>query len=145
MTGIALHEGYRGQAYKDSVGVPTVGFGSTVHENGASVQPGDKTTPERALLKMNTHLDRTQKAMRACLGDVPLYPHEWDAYVSLAYNIGEHAFCRSTLAKHLQKTPPDYAAACGEILRWDKAGGKALKGLSKRREAEYRLCMEGYP
>jgi lysozyme len=80
--------------------------------------------------------------MRACIGDVPLYQNEWDAYVSLSYNIGTSGFCSSTLVKRLKKRPPEYIAACTEILRWNRGGGRVLDGLTKRRQAEYKQCME---
>ena len=133
LVGIATHEGYRSEAYKDTVGVPTIGFGET-----AGVKMGDKTTPERALVQLLTSTEKHADAIRQCI-KVPLYQHEFDAYVSLAYNIGTGAFCRSTLVKKLNAK--DYAGACEEIRRWNKAGGKVLPGLTKRREKEYRMCM----
>lgn len=141
LTGIAVHEGYRGTAYNDGVGVQTVGFGTTTHEDGRPVRPGDRITPERALVRLAEHAAQTEQAMRDCIGPVPLYPHEWDAYVSLAYNIGPAAFCGSTLVRKLKQTPPDYAEACRQILRWNKAGGQVMAGLTTRRQAEYRQCM----
>ena len=133
LVAIATHEGYRGNAYQDSVGVPTIGFGET-----AGVKIGDKTTPERALVQLLASTEKHADAIRACI-TVPLYQHEFDAYVSLAYNIGTGAFCRSTLVKKLNAG--DYSGACSEIKRWNRAGGKVLPGLITRREAEYRMCM----
>ena len=133
LVAIATYEGYRGDAYKDSVGVPTLGFGET-----AGVKIGDKTTPERALVQLLESTEKHADAIRQCI-HVPLYQHEFDAYISLAYNIGTGAFCRSTLVKKLNAK--DYAGACEEIRRWNKAGGKVLPGLVKRREAEYRMCI----
>lgn len=133
LVGIANHEGFRDEAYKDAVGVPTIGYGET-----AGVKMGDKTTPERALI---TLLDSTEKhadAIRQCI-HVPLYQHEFDAYVSLSYNIGTSAFCKSTLVKKLNRG--DYTGACEEIRRWNRAGGKVLPGLVKRRKSEYETCM----
>ena len=132
LVGIATHEGYRGEAYKDAVGIPTIGYGET-----AGVKMGDKTTPERALVQLLSSTEKHADAIRQCI-HVPLYQHEFDAYISLAYNIGTGAFCRSTLVKKLNTK--DYAGACEEIKRWNKAGGKVLPGLVKRREAEYRMC-----
>ena len=132
LVGIATHEGYRGEAYKDAVGVTTIGYGET-----AGVKMGDKTTPERALVQLLTSTEKHADAIRQCI-HVPLYQHEFDAYISLAYNIGTGAFCRSTLVKKLNAK--DYAGACEEIRRWNKAGGKVLPGLVKRREAEYKMC-----
>ena len=133
LVGIATHEGYRGEAYKDAVGVPTIGFGET-----AGVKPGERTTPERALVQLLSSTEKHADAIRQCI-KVPLYQHEFDSYVSLAYNIGTGAFCKSTLVKKLNAK--DYTGACEEIRRWNRAGGKVLPGLTKRRETEYRMCM----
>lgn len=141
IAGIAGWEGYRMHAYDDGVGVQTVGFGTTTHADGRPVKKGDTLTPERAVMRLAQDADRIGREIARCIGDVPLSQHEWDAYVSLAYNIGSAAFCRSTLVKKLKQTPPDYAGACEEIKRWDKAGGRVLPGLTKRREAEYRQCL----
>lgn len=143
IAGIAVHEGFRSRAYDDGAGTHTVGFGSTAREDGSPVRPGDTITPDRAVVRLAQDVDRTQRALRACIGDVPLYQHEWDAYVSWAYNVGSGAACRSTLVKKLRQTPPDYAGACAELLRWTKAGGRELPGLVKRRQAEYELCVKG--
>lgn len=142
---IAGYESYVGTAYDDGVGVQTIGFGSTIHETGAAVKRGDTTTPERALRTLGSTADKMQSEMRRCLGDVALHQHEWDAYVSFTYNVGTSAFCSSTLAKKLRSIPPDYAGACAELLRWTKAGGRELKGLVKRRQGEYKLCIGEQP
>jgi lysozyme len=68
-----------------------------------------------------------------------MHSYEFDAYVSLTYNIGEGAFCRSTLAKKLNSG--DYQGACAEILKWNKFNGKPLNGLTKRRQQEYEKCL----
>lgn len=136
LVGIALHEGYRDTAYDDGVGVQTIGFGTT-----EGVRPGDRITPERALVRLLADADRTQSDLRACIGPVPMYQHEWDAIVSWAYNIGTGAACKSTLVRRLRAQ--DYPGACAELLRWTRAGGRVLPGLVKRRQAEYQLCMGG--
>lgn len=133
LVGIAQFEGYRSDAYRDSVGVPTIGYGET-----AGVKIGQKTTPERALVQLLSSANKHADAIRQCIS-VPLYQHEFDAYVSLAYNIGAKNFCNSTLVKKLNAG--DYTGACEQIKRWNKAGGKPLAGLTKRREAEYRTCI----
>ena len=89
LVGIATHEGYRGEAYKDAVGIPTIGYGET-----AGVKMGDKTTPERALVQLLTSTEKHADAIRSCI-KVPLYQHEFDAYVSLSYQIGAGAFCNA--------------------------------------------------
>lgn len=141
LTYIASDEGYRDTAYNDGGGVQTVGFGTTTHPDGSPVKSGEKTTPVRALIALQAHVNQTEQTMKACIGQVPLYQHEWDAYVSLAYNIGSGAFCGSTLVKKLHDSPPDYAGACAQIKRWNKDNGLVIPGLTKRREREYRQCM----
>jgi lysozyme len=142
---IVGYEGYSPRAYDDGVGVQTVGFGSTRHPDGTPVKAGETVTPQRAVVMLAKDADRIWREAAACIGDVPLYQYEADAYASLAYNIGSGAFCHSTLVKKLEQTPPDYAGACREILRWNRAGGQVLPGLTKRREAEYRMCKGDAP
>lgn len=135
LIGIAVHEGYRDTAYIPVKGdVPTIGFGDT-----HGVRPGDKTDPVRALIRLGQHTENFQRELRACVGDVPMHQHEWDAIVSWAYNVGTGAACKSTLVRKLQAG--DYAGACRELLRWDKFKGQALPGLTKRRQDEYRQCI----
>lgn len=134
LVGILTHEGYREDAYTPVPGdVPTIGFGTT-----AGVKPGDKIDPVRALNRAMADVTKFEGAIKTCV-TAPLRQHEYDAYVSLAYNIGSGAFCKSTLVRKLNSL--DYPGACSEILRWDKFKGKPLAGLTKRRHAEYRTCM----
>lgn len=135
LTGIAIHEGYRGRAYIPVAGDrPTLGFG-----DAQGVKLGDKTDPIRALIRLNQQADTFQQEMKKCVGDVPLHQYEWDAYVSLTFNIGSGAFCKSTLVKKLQQQ--DYVGACTQILRWDRFNGAPLAGLTKRRQEEYTKCI----
>ena len=134
LVGIAVQEGYRGEAYEPVKGdVPTIGFGTT-----EGVEMGDKTTPERALVKLLKDANRFELAVKKC-APVPMYQYEFDAYVSLTYNIGPKSFCNSSLVKRLKDR--DYAGACKEILRWDRFKGKPLPGLTRRRMEEYQKCL----
>lgn len=134
LAGIAGYEGYQGEAYLPTKNDrPTIGFGET-----KGVKMGDKTTPERALVQLLKSTEQHADSIRQCI-HVPLYQHEWDAYVSLAYNIGAGNFCKSTLVRKLNAE--DYVGACREILRWDRQAGKTLPGLAKRRQAEYATCV----
>ena len=119
LVGLAVHEGYRDEAY-----IPV---------------KGDKTDPVRALIRLNQQADVFQQQMRQCIGDVPMYQHEWDSVISWSFNVGSQAACGSTLVKKLQSF--DYAGACKELLRWDRFNGAPLAGLTKRRQEEYKLCM----
>jgi lysozyme len=83
-------------------------------------------------------VQKFEGAMKTCV-HVPLYQYEYDAYISLEYNIGSGAFCGSTLVKKLNAG--DYDGACREILRWDKFKGRPLPGLTARRHREYEQCI----
>lgn len=134
LVGIALEEHFAPKAMIPVPGdVPTIGFGTT-----EGVKMGDTITPERALVRLLKDTDKFAAAVKRC-AHVPMHQYEFDAYVSLTYNIGEGAFCKSTLAKKLNAY--DYEGACKEILKWDKFKGKPLKGLTNRREREYAKCI----
>lgn len=133
LVGVATFERFVSPTYFDAVGVPTIGFGRT-----EGVKPGQRTTVERELVLLLNDLDWRKREIAACV-KVPLYQWELDAAMSLAYNIGVKAFCGSTMVKRWNAG--DYAGGCAEIKRWVYAGGKKLRGLVTRREAEYRLCM----
>lgn len=135
LVGLAVHEGYRGEAYIPVKGDrPTLGFG-----DAQGVKPGDKTDPVRALIRLNQQANVFQQQMRQCIGDVPMYQHEWDSIISWSFNVGSKAACGSTLVRKLQAF--DYVGACQELLRWNRFQGSVLPGLTKRRQDEYRQCM----
>jgi lysozyme len=134
LVGIAVHEGYREAAYRPVPGdVPTIGFGTT-----AGVQMGDRIEPVQALVRKLADVQQFEGALKRCVR-IPLHQHEYDAFLSLAYNIGSGAFCGSTLVRKLNAG--DYAGACAEILRWDRFRGEPLRGLTLRRQAEHRQCL----
>lgn len=136
LVGITTREGYTDKAVIPVKGdVPTVGFGST-----EGVKLGDKTNPVQALQRTMRDIEVKESAVKKCV-TAPLYQHEYDAYISLAYNIGTGNFCGSTLVKKLNAQ--DYAGACKEILRWDRANGVVIKGLTARRQKEYQQCIGG--
>ena len=134
LVGIALHEGYSQKAYLPTPNdVQTIGFGTT-----KGVKAGDTITPERALVRLLEDAGTFEQAVKRC-APVPMHPHEFSAFVSLTYNIGPGAFCRSTVAKHLNAG--DYTGACDAILMWDKQAGKTLRGLTIRRKKERDQCL----
>ena len=138
--GIATHERFVPTPYMPTPqDVPTQGYGTTVNpDTGKRVRLSDphidESTAKRWLIK---DVQTVEAGMRRCV-KVPVYQHEWDAYTSLTYNIGVGAFCGSTLVRRLNAG--DYAGACRQILRWDRQKGRVLRGLTKRRQAEYKLC-----
>ena len=134
LIGLLVAEGYRDHAYIPVAGdVPTIGFGTT--EN---VKMGDKVTVTQALNRAMIDVQEFEGAIKSCV-KVPLHQYEYDAYTSLAYNIGSGAFCRSTLVRLLNQEK--YDEACKQILRWDFFKGKPLRGLTVRREKEYQQCI----
>jgi lysozyme len=134
LVALLVHEGYRDNAYIPVAGdVPTIGFGTTT-----GVKLGDRTTPEKAITVALRDVQGFEGAIKECV-TVPLAQHEYDAFVSLSYNIGSNAFCRSTLVKKLNAG--DYVGACNQILRWDQFKGKPLSGLTKRRQEEHTKCL----
>lgn len=136
LVGLALHEGYSDRAIIPVPGdKPTIGFGTT-----DGVQMGDRITPPQALARALNDAQKFEGALKQCV-KVPLHQHEYDAYISLAYNIGPTAFCGSTLVRKLNAQ--DYDGACKEILRWDRFKGQPLKGLTVRRQKEYLTCIGG--
>lgn len=139
ISGIALHEGYRDNAYIPVPGdVPTIGFGSTSYGDGSRVKLGDKITRKEATELLSSKVRAFELQIKSCV-KVPIAQNEYDAFVSLTYNIGGQAFCNSTLVKKLNSY--DYEGACNEILKWDKFKGKPLPGLTKRRQQENKQCL----
>ena len=134
LVAIVMNEGYNSTAYIPVKGdVPTIGFGTT-----KGVKLGDRTTPQDALKRALTDINQFEGALKQCV-KVPLTQGEYDAYISLSYNIGSFAFCNSTLVKRLNAGR--YEDACAEILEWDRFKGQKLAGLTKRRTEEYHLCL----
>lgn len=131
--GIVMHEGYSPVAYTPIPGdVPTIGFGTT-----GGVKLGDTITPPKAVARALSDIQQFEGAVKQCVR-VPLHQYEYDAFLSLAYNIGPSAFCGSTLVRVLNAG--DYAEACRQILRWNRAQGREVRGLTIRRQAEFQRC-----
>ena len=114
--------------------VPTIGFGTT-----SGVKLGDTITPQAAVSRALADVSKFEGALKRCV-KVPLTQGEYDAFLSLSYNIGAGAFCGSTLVRKLNAG--DYAGACEQVLVWDKAGGRQVAGLTARRKREYDQCRQ---
>lgn len=132
-------EGNEYEVYNDIVGVPTVCQGIT----GKQVVAGKTYTPAECA-DLNAKAAAAHGAgFLACVDpDVQrrLKQNQYDAFASWTYNVGITAACKSTAVKKLNAG--DTPAACGELLKWNKAGGKVVKGLDNRRRAEYALCIQ---
>ncbi|NNP70918.1 lysozyme [Acinetobacter sp. Ac_5812] len=127
------------EAYDDGVGVWTIGTGTTVYPNGTKVKKGDVCTLEQAKSYFAHDLKRFEASVNN-LVKVPLSQNQFDALVSLVYNIGQTAFSKSTLLKKLNAK--DYQGAADQFPEWNKGGGKVLKGLVRRRAAERALFLK---
>ena len=136
---IAQFEGCYLQAYLCPANVWTIGIGTTVYPNGVKVKKGDKCTLEQALEYLQHDLKSFEKTVNESV-KVPLSQNQFDALVSLTYNIGQTAFSNSTLLKKLNAK--DYQGAADQFPRWNKAKGKVLNGLTRRRAAERALFLK---
>lgn len=137
--GIALikeFEGLRLEAYDDGVGVITIGYGAIKYPNGVRVKRGDKITLAQAEEYLKNDLKCAIETVNKVI-KVPVTQNQFDAMVSLTYNIGATAFTSSTLARKLNNK--DYKGAAEQFLVWNKAGGKVMNGLVRRRQAEKKL------
>lgn len=136
-------EGLRLEAYQDIVGVWTIGYGNTYYEDGTRVKKGDKITKERALDLYTNIMNRFSDQVRnAIVNPDRISDTQFSAMVSLAYNIGIGAFKGSTLLRKVNANPCDPTIP-NEFLRWNKAGGKIVNGLTRRRQAEADLYTNG--
>ena len=139
--GIALlkeFEGCKLTAYQDSVGVWTIGYGWTQPVDGKPIRAGMTIKQETAERLLKTGLVSYESDVSR-LVKVGMTQGQFDALVSFTYNLGPRSLSTSTLLRKLNAG--DYAGAADEFLRWNKAGGKVLNGLTRRREAERALFL----
>jgi lysozyme len=132
---IKRFEGYSSKAYLDSVNVRTIGYGTTVYPSGKRVALGDVCTEQQADAWLKHDVQWAERAVYAYTRD-DINQGQFDALVSFAYNLGAGALRGSTLLKLVNANPCDYEAITKQFMRWNKAGGKVLKGLTRRRTAE---------
>lgn len=131
--GVEMLKGFEGlslKAYEDVGGVWTVGYGST----GLHVFPGLEITEKIADKFLYGDLRRFEEGVNEACRGIGLTQNQFDALVSLAFNIGLARFESSTLLKRLKAG--DYAGAADQFLRWNKVNGRVVKGLSERRKKE---------
>lgn len=136
---VKLFEGLRLKAYKDPVGIVTVGYGTTAAA-GVGIVPhiGMTITEDEAETYLMRALEKFALKIRPKI-TAPINDNEFGAFLSLAYNIGPGAFAKSSALRKFNAG--DRAGAANAILLWNKAGGKVLKGLVRRREAERALFL----
>lgn len=138
---IRQYEGFELEAYLDSVGIWTIGYGNTMYEDGRKVKKDDIINRQRADLLfiywVTKFSDQVNKLVKA-----PVTQNQFDALVALAYNIGIGAFTGSTALRRVNKNPSDLTVASA-FLMWTKGTIKGKKqvipGLVNRRNAEIKL------
>lgn len=130
---IAPWEGLSLTAYKDVVGVWTQCYGNTNNVDKTKSKTDKQCTSELAY-EIKKHNSEMMKYVK-----VPLTPWQEAAFTSFVYNVGVGAWSRSTMLTLLNQGK--YEEACYQLLRWDKAGGKVVKGLTNRRKAELEVCL----
>ena len=131
-------EGTRHVGYRDIVGIATKCTGDTY-----DVVVGRIYSKAECDASLETQLVAHAKPVLVCTPSLRNRPNQLAAGISLAYNIGPNAYCRSTVARRFNAG--QYRSGCDAFLLWNKAGGRVIKGLDNRRRAERALCLTGLP
>jgi len=131
---ISQWEGTKTVAYPDVIGVATVCTGHT----DKTVKVGDVWTKEQCDAQLVEDVEAHGKRLLDCI-TVDISQNEYNAYASWVFNVGTGAACASTLVRLLNAG--QHAGACDQLLKWDRAGGRQVRGLTNRRKAERELCL----
>lgn len=132
---IKKYEGFSKTPYVCPAGVPTIGYGNTFYVDGKKVTMADKPITEAQaeqllVVLVDSFADKVTKLLKQQLNE-----NQFNAVVCFAYNVGTGALAKSTLLKKINANPNDKTIR-DEFLKWNKAGGKVLNGLVKRRLEE---------
>jgi lysozyme len=132
---ITKHEGLSLKPYLCPAKIPTIGYGNTYYSDGKRVTLLDKDiTKQQAFDMFKEIANRFGKRVDELVTS-DINQNQFNALVSFAYNVGTGNFASSTLLKKINKNPNDLTLKA-EFLRWNKAGGKVLNGLTNRRNEE---------
>nr|WP_314710473.1 lysozyme [uncultured Comamonas sp.] len=132
---VAKYEGTVLRTYRDPIGIITACTGHT----GPELRMGQTFTRQQCEQMLYQDLVQHADAL-GCITQ-PLTDGQRAAFLSFAFNVGEGAFCKSTLVR--KANAGDLQGACAELSRWTYAGGKQLPGLVQRRAAERQMCEGG--
>lgn len=133
-------EGFESKPYLCPSGIPTIGYGNTMYTNGERVTMDDEEiTEEQAEEMLLDTIKSVEKQVKNVL-EVKLKPHQLAALISFTYNVGIGNLSNSTLLAWVNSNP-DYSRIPEQFRRWNKGGGRVLKGLVRRREAEVALWI----
>jgi len=132
---LKILEGCKLEAYQDSGGIWTIGFGQT-----GDVKKGDKITQEKAELLLHMYILSLEPKLKKLI-KVPINQNQYDALVIFVYNIGLNAFKCSTMLSLINKN--EFIKASEQFKRWSKdSKGNISEGLLRRREIEYKLYLK---
>ena len=127
-------EGLKLNAYLCPASKWTIGYGNTFYENGIKVKRGDRITKERAEQLFFNILIQFSKKVKTIVKS-KINDNQFSALVSFAYNVGIGNLQKSTLLRLVNENPNNPLIR-NEFMRWNKAGGKVLRGLTNRRKFE---------
>jgi lysozyme len=138
---ICKFEGLSLTPYLCSAKIPSIGFGNTYYPNGKKVTMQDKAITKKEAFEMfkiiaDEFAIKVDKLIKSKISQ-----NKFNSLVSFAYNCGVNNFAKSTLLKKVNFNPEDLTIK-NEFLKWNKAGGKELKGLTNRREQESQIYYE---
>lgn len=137
---IKSFEGCRLVSYKCSANKDTIGYGNTFYEDGSPVLPGHRITKQKAEQLFEIIAKDFENKVAKHIKTI-LTENQFSALVSFCYNVGEANLQKSTLLKMVNFNPNNPLIK-SEFLKWNKAGGKVLDGLTRRREAEANLYFK---
>ena len=132
---ITKFEGFSAKPYLCSAKVPTIGYGNTYYTNGKKVTLLDKQITENEAFEMFKEIADRFADKVSNLVTYPITQNQFNSLVSLSYNIGIAAFQLSTLLKMVNENAKNPKIK-DQFLRWNKAGGKVVRGLTLRRNEE---------
>ena len=140
-------EGFQAKPYKDSVGIPTIGVGTTQYPNGQKVKITDKPISKATAIEYaKSHISKDEQRFKASLPNVKLSQTEYDVYLDFAYNFGLANWNKSSMKRELIKG--NHISACKALLKYKYAGGKDCStranqciGVWKRQQDRYNRCI----
>ena len=131
-------EGYSSEPYLCPANIPTIGYGNTMYANGERVTMDDSKIDKKEADKMLLDTIKSVEKQVKNVVEVKLPAHKLAALISFTYNVGIGNFSKSTLLAWLNSNP-NYSEIPSQFRRWNKGGGRVLKGLIRRRESEIEL------
>ncbi len=138
---VTSFEGCSLKVYKDVVGIPTIGYGSTYYQDGTKVTMNDSDITQLQANDLLEFVVNQKATLVEQMITISINDNEFGALVDFCFNLGQNALEHSTLLKLLNQNA-DRQAVADQFLKWDMAGGQHIAGLTRRREAERALFLQ---